>query len=74
VIEPGHFRSDPGVDSDINGVFYYNSLTNEGGYQCKVFRSYDHGATWDAGTYAWGGVKQWQVVDAVPGSAGLGHI
>ncbi len=28
VIEPGVFRSDPVLDSDVDGNFYYNSLTN----------------------------------------------
>jgi len=73
VIEPGHFRSDPVLASDSAGVFYYNSLTNEGGYQCKVFRSYDGGATWDAGVYAWGGDKQWMNIDDT-GGPGDGNI
>jgi hypothetical protein len=73
VIESGHFRSDPVLSSDSDGVFYYNSLTNEGGYQCKVFRSYDGGASWDAGTYAYGGDKQWQTIDKY-GGIGDGNI
>ena len=28
VIEPGIFRSDPVLDADVDGNFYYNSLTN----------------------------------------------
>ncbi len=72
-IEPGAFRSDPVVDVDANGVFYYNSLTNNPDFQCKVFRSYNGGATWDAGTFAWGGDKQWQVIDTT-GGPGHGFI
>ncbi|MDV7395262.1 sialidase family protein, partial [Arthrospira platensis SPKY1] len=46
-INPGVFRSDPVVDIDSDGTFYYNSLTsNNGNYTCKVFRSYDGGASW----------------------------
>lgn len=73
VIEPGHFRSDPVLDFDANGNFYYNSLTNEGGYQCKVFKSTNGGQTWDAGVFAQGGDKQWMTIDRT-GGPGHGHI
>ncbi|MCK4341648.1 MAG: exo-alpha-sialidase, partial [Phycisphaerae bacterium] len=73
VVEPGHFRSDPVMDSDAQGNFYYNSLTNEGGYQCKVFKSTDGGQTWNAGVFAQGGDKQWQEIDKTNGP-GQGHI
>jgi len=60
VIEPGVFRSDPVLDSDAEGNFYYNSLTSSGyDMWCHVFKSTDGGATWDGGTYAHGGDKQW---------------
>lgn len=70
VIDPGVFRSDPVLDFDADGNFYYNSLTNVGGYWCNVYRSFDGGATWDNGTYAEGGDKQWMCIDR---SGGLGH-
>jgi len=74
VIEPGIFRSDPVLDSDSEGIFYYNSLTKDGGdYWCNVFRSSDGGASWDAGIYAHGGDKQWMTIDK-SGSIGDGHI
>jgi uncharacterized repeat protein (TIGR01451 family) len=73
VIEPGHFRSDPVLSSDADGNFFYNSLTNEGGFQCKVFKSVDGGATWDSGAFAWGGDKQWQTIDQTDG-IGSGNI
>ena len=73
VIDPGHFRSDPVVDSDAQGNFFYNSLTNEGGYWCNVYKSIDGGATWDSGTFAQGGDKQWQVIDVTDG-VGQGNI
>ncbi|HNQ25055.1 MAG TPA: sialidase family protein, partial [Phycisphaerae bacterium] len=68
VIQPGVFRSDPVVDVNADGVFFYNSLTTDDvDYWCHVFRSYDGGMTWDAGTYAFGGDKQWQVIDTTDG-------
>ncbi len=75
VIEPGIFRSDPVLDADADGNFYYNSLTTDGGseYWCHVFKSADGGASWDEGTYAWGGDKQWQTIDQTDG-IGRGNI
>ncbi|NQV14562.1 T9SS type A sorting domain-containing protein [bacterium] len=71
VLEPGIFRSDPVLDSDAEGVFYYNSLTYDAGdFICSVFRSNDGGATWDAGTFAQGGDKQWMIIDK---TGGMGH-
>jgi hypothetical protein len=49
VITPGIFRSDPVLDYDVNGNFYYNSLTNDPDYYCKVFKSTNGGSSWDAG-------------------------
>jgi hypothetical protein len=72
-IEPGVFRSDPVVDADSSGNFYYNSLTNVGGFQCKVFISDNGGLSWDGGHFAQGGDKQWQVIDTT-GGVGDGHI
>ncbi len=73
VIEPGVFRSDPVLDSDINGNFYYNSLTNNPDYYCKVFKSSTGGSSWSTGTDARGGDKQWMTIDKT-GSPGTGHI
>lgn len=71
VIQPGIFRSDPVLDADRFGNFYYNSLTVVGGndYQCNVFKSTTGGSTWGGGTFAQGGDKQWMIVDrtASPG-------
>ena len=73
VIEPGIFRSDPVLDYDNNGNFYYNSLTNSPSFQCKVFKSTNGGMTWDAGVDAAGGDKQWMVIDRTSGP-GSGNI
>lgn len=74
VIEPGIFRSDPVLDSDANGNIYYNSLTLQGGdFLCDVFRSSEDGVSWDSGTFAQGGDKQWMTIDKTSGP-GAGHI
>ncbi|HEX9655354.1 MAG TPA: T9SS type A sorting domain-containing protein [Bacteroidota bacterium] len=74
VIEPGIFRSDPVLGSDTDGNFYYNSLTVSGpDFLCNVFKSTDGGASWDGGTFAQGGDKQWMVIDKTNG-AGRGNI
>jgi len=64
-IDPGHFRSDPVLDFDANGNFYYNSLT--GNFNCDVFKIEDGGVVWDNGTYAYGGDKQWMRIDRTSG-------
>ena len=46
VIQPGFFRSDPVLDYDREGNFYYNSLTNNPDYYCKVFKSTNGGESW----------------------------
>jgi len=64
VIQPGIFRSDPVLDTDTDGTFYYNSLTLDtaNNYRCDVFRSSDL-KTWDKGVPAQGGDKQWMIID-----------
>ena len=74
VIDPQVFRSDPVLGSDSSGNFFYNSLTNvTGAYTCKVYKSTNGGATWDAGTDAYGGDKQWMIIDRTSGQ-GSGNI
>ena len=74
VIEPGIFRSDPVLDCDVDGNFYYNGLTYLGDdYWCNVFKSTDGGATWDEGVFAQGGDKQWMSIDK-SGGIGTGNI
>jgi hypothetical protein len=72
VIEPGVFRSDPVLDADRNGNIFYNSLTNSPEFLCDVFKSSDGGSTWDNGTFAQGGDKQWMTIDKTDGP-GTGH-
>jgi hypothetical protein len=75
VIEPGVFRSDPVLDYNANGEIFYNSLTSIAGptFLCKVFKSTTGGATWNTGTNAYGGDKQWMAIDRT-GGAGQGNI
>lgn len=74
-INPGVFRSDPVLDTDSTGRFYYNSLTvdNQSNYTCDVFRNQEGSFVWDEGTDAQGGDKQWMVIDRT-GSAGDGNV
>jgi hypothetical protein len=70
VVDPGVFRSDPVLDADADGNFYYNSLTVDGFYYCDIFKSTDGGVTWDDGVYAFGGDKTWMAIDR---TGGIGH-
>ncbi len=68
-IEPGVFRSDPVLDSDTEGNFFYNSLSNSTGeYLCHVFKSDAGSNTWGSGVFAHGGDKQWMAIDRTDGT------
>ncbi len=71
VIQPGIFRSDPVLDADVNGNIFYNSLSINP-YTCHVFKSSTGGSSWDGGTFAQGGDKQWMTIDKINGP-GTGH-
>lgn len=77
VLHPGIFRSDPVLAADADGTFYFYSLTANYPFNtvfyCTMFRSYDAGVTWDSGTYAHGGDKQWFTVDTTSGP-GRGNL
>lgn len=74
VIDEGIFRSDPVLDSDMDGNIYYNSLTTDGNnYWCDVYKMEPGSTEWDDGTYALGGDKQWMVIDKTDG-VGSGNI
>lgn len=74
VIDAGVFRSDPVLDTDSDGTFYYNSLTADefNNFECTVFKSESEDFDWDGGTYAHGGDKQWMAIDKTEG-IGNGH-
>jgi hypothetical protein len=71
VIEPGIFRSDPILEADAAGNFYYHSLKSD--FLCDLFRSTDGGQTWDDGVFAFGGDKAWMAIDRT-GGKGQGHL
>ncbi|MBE0572747.1 MAG: T9SS type A sorting domain-containing protein [Ignavibacteriaceae bacterium] len=73
VIEPGIFRSDPVLESDADGNFYYNSLAVDPDYFCDVFKSSTGGSAWGDKVYAQGGDKQWMEIDKTNNS-GNGHF
>ncbi|RFN58189.1 T9SS type A sorting domain-containing protein [Marixanthomonas ophiurae] len=65
VLDPGNFRSDPVLDFDAEGNFYYNSLME--GFECEVFEITDGGVIWEAPVPANGGDKQWMRIDRTGG-------
>ncbi|MFN7970763.1 MAG: putative Ig domain-containing protein [Acidobacteriota bacterium] len=65
-INAGVFRSDPVLDTDSTGVFYYNSL-NGNNFLCDVYKSSNGGVTWGNPNPAYGGDKQWMVIDKTTG-------
>lgn len=71
VLTPGVFRSDPVLDSNSNGVIYYQSLRES--FDMDTFKSVDGGMTWQAPVPSFGGDKNWMAVDK---SGGLsdGHV
>jgi len=73
VLEPGVFSSDPVLEFDAEGRFYYYALQPDrgpGGWACYLYRSDDQGMTWPSEVYAFGGDKAWITVDR---TGGLGH-
>ncbi len=70
-LTPGVFRSDPVLDSDPDGRFYYYSLIDD--FTCDLFYSDTGGATWAMQPAAFGGDKAWMVVDRT-NSTGRGHV
>jgi hypothetical protein len=66
VLTPGQFRSDPVLEPDSAGVFYYYSLRTLSA--CDVFTSTDGGVTWSDPVFAFGGDKAWCVIDRTGGA------
>ncbi len=75
VIDSGVFRSDPVLDFDAEGNFYYNSLTVDqyNNFSCNVYRTSNGNFSWDYGPYAYGGDKQWMAIDRT-NSMGKGNV
>jgi len=71
-LQPTVFRSDPVLDYDRTGIIYYYSLKSPpGGLACDLFRSTDGGITWLPPVPAYGGDKNWMVVDRTRARSGL---
>ena len=65
VLTPGTFRSDPVVDADSHGVFYYQSLKSN--FLMDTFTSTNGGVSWGAPVASFGGDKNWLVIDRTGG-------
>jgi len=66
VIRPNEFASDPVLNSDADGTFYYLSLQpnrGPGNWACYMYASTDGGVTWPQDRYAYGGDKAWFDID-----------
>ena len=70
VLTKGTFRSDPVINFDSKGNFYYNSLLET--FYTTVFKS-PTGAAWTELGPAMGGDKQWMTIDAT-GGPGNGNL
>ncbi|MGB2986477.1 MAG: sialidase family protein, partial [Phycisphaerae bacterium] len=76
VLTPDVFASDPVVDADADGNFYFFSLQTErgpGDWPCYLYKSSDGGVTWPHEVYAFGGDKPWFAIDRTDG-IGRGNI
>ncbi|MDC9724119.1 MAG: T9SS type A sorting domain-containing protein [Urechidicola sp.] len=65
VLDPGVYHTDPVLDFNAEGNFYYNSLLSS--YECEVFSITDGGVTWGSPVSARGGDKQWMAIDRSEG-------
>ncbi len=61
VLEPGVFRSDPVLDTDASGNFFYLSLLQT--FFDNMWRSLNGGMSWTNIAPAKGGDKQWFTID-----------
>lgn len=75
VIQPGVFRSDPVIDANNDGEFFFNSLniSSDDDYWCEVFKTSPGDFSWGNSTFAQGGDKQWMHIDKNNGP-GEGHV
>ncbi len=71
ILTPGNFRSDPVLESDADGNFYFSSLSSA--TKAEVFKSTDGGANWGQPINSFGGDKQWLAVDRTSGP-GRGNV
>jgi hypothetical protein len=78
VIQDGVFHSDPVLQSDAAGSFYYFSLglpppSAPRQYHVSLFKSVDGGVSWRSAVDARGGDKEWFAIDRTTG-VGRGNV
>ncbi len=74
VLDNGIFRSDPVLEADADGRFFYNSLAVPNNQiLADFFNSEDGGRTWSGPRPAFGGDKVWIAIDRTDG-IGRGNI
>lgn len=66
-------RTDPSLDTDSQGNFYYQSMGHGSVNQSSVFKSTDGGITWATPVDQFLGDKNWMAIDKTNGSS-AGHI
>ncbi len=64
---PGQTRTDPVLDVDSNGNFYYQSLGLGGEDRTSVFKSSDGGINWSEPVFQFNGDKNWLAIDKSSG-------
>lgn len=66
---PGQTRTDPVLDVDAEGNFYYQSLGLGGEDRTSVFKSSDGGVTWSEPVFQFNGDKNWITIDKTGGAS-----
>ncbi|MFO0985048.1 MAG: sialidase family protein [Planctomycetota bacterium] len=72
VLEPGVFRSDPVLDADLHGRFFYYSFTDD--FTCDMWLSDFSAVSWLPKIPAFGGDKAWIVADKTSNVPGTGNV
>ena len=65
VLQPGQFRSDPILETNTQGQFFYYSLSTL--TSAEIFKSVDGAVTFTGPTPAFGGDKAWMTIDKTSG-------
>ncbi|MFO0983765.1 MAG: sialidase family protein [Planctomycetota bacterium] len=73
VLQPGVFRSDPVLDTDLAGNFFYYSLKGSD-FSADMYRSETSAVSWLAKVPAFGGDKPWLIIDKTGNVPGSGNI
>jgi hypothetical protein len=73
VLQPGVFRSDPVLDTDLAGNFFYYSL-KASDFTADMYRSETSAVSWLPKVPAFGGDKPWMIIDKTGNPQGTGNI